>query len=256
MSLFCLVHGACQGAWVWDLLTPYLKAQGHTTVTMDLPIEDPDATLSDYVNAVLEALPEKEEDVILVGHSMAGTVIPLVAAQYRVRQLVFIGSLIPHLDVSFLDQCYDEIPSDFLEQAGYKPPETAKFEQFRDEPNIHVPTCIGKFMTLDEQGKAIAMEFYYHDCEPDVANWAFSKTREQKSLAYVFETFSLDLPDVEYAYIACKSDRIISPAWQTYAARKRLEVEAIEIPSGHYPHLSNPVYLAEILNAIASKKHW
>jgi pimeloyl-ACP methyl ester carboxylesterase len=256
MSLFCLVHGACQGAWVWDLLIPHLEAQGHKTVAMDLPIEDPAATLFDYVDVVLEALPETEEDVILVGHSMAGPVIPLVAARYRVRQLIFIGSLIPHPGVSFLDQCYDEIPSNFLEEAGYKPPEVSKFEQFRDEPNVHIPACIGKFMTPDEQGKAIAMEFYYHDCEPDVANWAFSKTRNQRSLAHAFDIFSLEaLPDVEYAYIACSNDRIISPAWQRYAAQKRLGVEAIEIPSGHYPHLSHPAHLAEVLNEIASKKY-
>lgn len=256
MSLFCLVHGACQGAWVWDLLIPHLKAQGHKTVAMDLPIEDPDVTLSDYVDAVLEVLPETEEDVVLVGHSMAGTVIPLVAELYRVRQLVFIGSLIPLPGMCFLDQCYDEIPSDFLEQAQYKPPKAAKFEQLRDEPNVHVPASIGKFMTPDEPGKVVAMEFYYHDCKPDVANWAFSKTRNQRSLAYVFESFSSKkLPDVEYVYITCSNDRIISPAWQRYAARKRLGVEAIEIPSGHYPHLSRPAHLAEVLSEITSKKH-
>ena len=151
MSIFCLVHGACQGAWVWDLLIPHLKAQGHKTIAMDLPIEDPDATLSDYVDAVLMALPKTAEDVILVGHSMAGVVIPLVAARYRVRQLVFIGSLLPHPGVSVLDQCYDEIPFNLLEDAGYKPPEVSKFEQFRDEPNLYVPACLGKYMTPDEQ---------------------------------------------------------------------------------------------------------
>lgn len=255
MSVFCLVHGVCQGAWVWDLLIPHLEAQGHKTVAIDLPIEDPNATLSNFTDAVLKALPKTEEDVILVGHSMAGTVIPLVAARYRVRQLVFLGALIPHPGMCFLDQCYDEIPSDFLEQTGYKPPEASKFEQLRDEPNVHIPACIGKFLTPDEQGKAIAMEFYFHDCKPDIANWAFSKTQNQRSLAYVFERFSSEsLPDVESAYIACSNDRIISPAWQTYAARKRMGVEAIDIPSGHYPHLSHPTHLAEILNAIASKK--
>ncbi|NJQ96811.1 MAG: hypothetical protein HC784_02075 [Hydrococcus sp. CSU_1_8] len=37
-----------------------------------------------------------------------------------------------------------------------------------------------------------------------------------------------------------------------YIARKRLGIEAIKIPSGHYPHLSHPIRLAEVLNAIAS----
>lgn len=108
----------------------------------------------------------------------------------------------------------------------------------------------------DEQGKAVIMEFFYHDCEPDVANWAISRLRNQRSLAHAFDIFSLKaLPDVDYAYIACADDRIISPAWQRYAAQKRLGVEAIEIPSGHCPHLSRPAHLAEVLNEIASKNY-
>ncbi|AVH72607.1 esterase/lipase family protein [Nostoc sp. 'Lobaria pulmonaria (5183) cyanobiont'] len=77
MSLYCLVHGAFQATWCWDLLIPYLEAQGHKTLAMDLPIENASATLSQLANAVIQALPKTDDDIVLVGHSMAGTIIPL-----------------------------------------------------------------------------------------------------------------------------------------------------------------------------------
>jgi hypothetical protein len=96
-------------------------------------------------------------------------------------------------------------------------------------------------MKQASQDEAVAMEFCFHDCEPDVAHWAISKLRDMRSLSHLTEVTPLQtLPDVEYAYIVCTDDRIVSPTWSKYAARKRLGVDAIELPGGHYPHISHP----------------
>ncbi|BAZ12793.1 hypothetical protein NIES4071_46270 [Calothrix sp. NIES-4071] len=219
MSIFCLVHGAFEGRWCWDLLIPYLEAQGHKTIAMDLPIENAEATLSEFASIVIQAIPKTDDDIVLVGHSMAGTIIPLVAEVLLVRQLVFLTGLIPHPGISTI-------------------------EQLDLEPNIFEAATTGKDFT-DE---AVLMEFFFHDCQPDVARWAISKQREQKSTAHLFEKNPLKaLPSVECKYIVGTDDRIISPAWSRYAARKRLGVDAIELPSGHYPHLSCPELLAPLL---------
>jgi hypothetical protein len=69
-------------------------------------------------------------------------------------------------------------------------------------------------------------------------------------MAYIFETNPLKaLPSVERKYIVCTDDRIISPTWSRYAARKRLGVDAIELASGHCPHLSRPDLLASVLTS-------
>jgi pimeloyl-ACP methyl ester carboxylesterase len=254
MSLFCLVHGGFQGAWCWDLLIPHLQAQGHKAVAMDLPIDDPSATLSRYVDVVVRALPETEKDVVVVAHSLAGAFIPLIATRYPIHRLVFLAGLIPHPGMSVLDQCYDEIDLNALKATSYQLPDTSKFEQLRDEPDMYDPAFLK--INPNEQSEAVAMEFLFHDCEPEVARWAISKLRNQRSLAHAFEVIPLEaLPDLEYAYIVCSDDRTLSPAWSRYAARKRLGVEAIEIPGGHCPHLSRPAHLAEVLGEIASKKH-
>jgi pimeloyl-ACP methyl ester carboxylesterase len=244
MSLFCLVHGAFQGAWCWDLLVPYLEAQGHKTVAMGLPIEDASASLSQFADVVLQALPKTDDDIVLVGHSMAGTVIPLVAEAHKVRQLVFLTALIPYPGISTIDQFAHNLDVDSLASLNYEPKELSKLQQFHDEPDMFNPVSVGK----DFSDEAVLIELFYHDCQPDVMRWALSKSRSQQAMAYIFATNPLKyLPNVEYKYILCHDDRIISPAWSRYAARKRLGVDAIELPGGHCPHLSRPAELASVL---------
>ncbi|MBD2433114.1 MULTISPECIES: alpha/beta fold hydrolase [Fischerella] len=246
MSLFCLVHGAFQGAWCWDLLIPYLEAQGHKTVAMDLPIENASATLSQFADVVIQALPKTDDDIVLVGHSMAGTIIPLVAEAVKVRQLVFVGGLIPYPGISTLDQFSHHLDADTLKSLNYQPKDPSKLQQFHNEPGMFEPASVGK----DFSDAAVLMDLFYHDCQPNVAQWAISKSRSQQSMAYIFETNPLKaLPKVERKYIVCTNDRIISPTWSRYATRKRLGVDAIELASGHCPHLSYPDLLAKALTS-------
>jgi len=246
MSLFCLVHGAFQGAWCWDLLIPYLEAQGHKTLAMDLPIENESATLSQFADAVIQAIPKTDDDIVLVGHSMAGTIITLVAEAVKVRQLVFLAALIPYPGISTLDQFSHHLDDDTLKSFNYQPKDLSKLEQFHSEPDMYEPASVGK----DYSDEAVLRHFFFHDCQPDVTQWALSKSRSQQSMAYMFETNPLKaLPSVERKYIVCTDDRIISPTWSRYAARKRLGVDAIELASGHCPHLSRPDLLASVLTS-------
>ncbi len=87
MSTFVLVHGSWHGAWCWNKLTPLLEREGHAVIAPDLPGhgEDwtpiPEISLQSYVDRVGEALDSAPEPAILVGHSMAGTVISQLAEQ-------------------------------------------------------------------------------------------------------------------------------------------------------------------------------
>jgi pimeloyl-ACP methyl ester carboxylesterase len=88
-----LVHGSYHGAWCWDFLAPELERLGHRVVTLDLAITDPTLGAADYATTVTKAL-EGTSEPILVGHSMAGLVIPLVASQRPIRRLVFLAAFI------------------------------------------------------------------------------------------------------------------------------------------------------------------
>ena len=109
MSTFALVHGAWHGAWCWERLVPELEARGHRTVAMDLPSDRAEATFETYAGVVLDALAaDRADDVVLVGHSLAGLTVPLVAAQRAVRHVVYLCALVPVPGRTFLDQSRTE----------------------------------------------------------------------------------------------------------------------------------------------------
>ncbi len=93
MTAFALVHGGWHGGWCWQLVQAELAARGHTSVAPDLPITDPAAGAVAYADAVLAALPA--EPVVLVAHSLAGLVAPLVAAAAPVRRVVYLAAMLP-----------------------------------------------------------------------------------------------------------------------------------------------------------------
>jgi hypothetical protein len=75
---------------------------------MDLPCDDPAASLDDYADVVCDALTGCDDDVVLVGRSLAGHTIPLVAARRPVRQLIFLCSVLPKVGSSLMEQAADD----------------------------------------------------------------------------------------------------------------------------------------------------
>ena len=105
MTTFVFVHGAWHGAWCWDLLQPELVQRGHDVVTMDLPCDDPDATLETYADVVCAAMDRRgDSDAVVVGHSLAGLTVPLVSARRPLRRLVYLCALIPEPGLTFVEQ--------------------------------------------------------------------------------------------------------------------------------------------------------
>ena len=102
MSNFLLVHGSWSDASVWSLVTERLRAAGHNVVTPDLPAHGSDttdpanATLAGYAEAVERAASDFQGPVVLVGHSMGGTVISTVAEQHPdlVSHLVYVAAFL------------------------------------------------------------------------------------------------------------------------------------------------------------------
>jgi pimeloyl-ACP methyl ester carboxylesterase len=100
---YVLVHGACHGAWCWDEVAARLRAKGHRVVALDLPghgrraAEVRLASAQAYGQAVADAMAlEGISRGIVVGHSLAGIVIPKAAelAPERVAHLVFLAAAV------------------------------------------------------------------------------------------------------------------------------------------------------------------
>src|SRR5919106_112070 len=73
-----LVPGFWLGAWAWDEVAAFLRADGHDVTALTLPgLESADAdrssiTLVDHVDAICEAVAAAGRPVVLAVHSGAG----------------------------------------------------------------------------------------------------------------------------------------------------------------------------------------
>lgn len=224
MSVFCLIHGSTQNRSGWNLLLPELESQGHQVICPDLPVDKPEASATYYAEAVAAALRGSTAPPILVAHSVSGLFLPLVAKQRPVARMVFLAATIPEVGKSAL-------------------------LQLQSDPEMICPEWIGKDPTKDAQ---LAMKFLFHDCSPDVAQWALSTLRLMNAHGALTEICPLDIwPDVPSSYVLCLADRTLNPNWWRMACRQRLGSDPIEVESGHCPHISRPTELAGVLARIA-----
>jgi pimeloyl-ACP methyl ester carboxylesterase len=222
VTTFALVHGAWHGPWCWERLRPELEARGHRVLAVDLPSEDPSLGSADYAAVVTRALDGAADDVVVVGHSLAGLAIPLVARARPVRRLVFLCALLPEIGHSLREQ-----EGVFVEGFGAA--------LVRDE--------------LDRSywPEGTAEQGLYPECEPETAAWAAVRLRRQSHLPSLETALLETWPAVESTYVLGARDRCVDPGWSRRAARERLGVEPIELEAGHSPFLTCPRELASLL---------
>jgi Alpha/beta hydrolase family len=222
VTTFALVHGAWHGPWCWQRVRPELEARGHGVVAVDLPSEDPSLGSADYAAAVVRALEGVADEVVVVGHSLAGLAIPLVAVARPVQRLVFLCALLPELGLSL-----------------------------RDQEGVFVDG-FGAALVRDELDRSYwpegeAERGMYPECPPTTAAWASARLRRQSHLPSLETALLETWPEVEKTYILGKHDHAVDPAWSRRAARERLGVEPVELDAGHSPYLTCPREFAGLL---------
>src|SRR5688572_27073038 len=115
MAVIVLVHGAWLGSWVWKKLIPLLEGNDYTIFAPDLPGLGQDETLlhkitfQSYVDCLIKLIENQNENVILVGHSMAGMVISAAAEKLpdRIFALVYLCAFLPKNGQSLMDLVND-----------------------------------------------------------------------------------------------------------------------------------------------------
>lgn len=224
MATFCLIHGSAQSPRGWDLLVPELERRGHRVLLADLPSGVTENSWEEYRDAILAACGDAR-DVILVATSMSGIFLPLAGESDRVGKMVYECAMVAPLGISPMEMVRREMTSMFN------------------------PDWVGKDPTRDP---AAAREFLFHDCSPEIAQWALGTTRLMVPKRVLNEPIPIQaFPNKPTAYIVCSDDRTIRPEWSRRAARERLGVAPLELPGGHCPHVSRPVALAEMLCSLA-----
>ena len=113
MSVYVLVPGAWLGGSCWQRVTQILRDQGHVVYPVTLTglgerehLGDAEVGLATHVEDVVNILDYEDlMDVVLVGHSYAGVVVGSVAHQRpeRIRHLVYLAANLPHDGESIFD---------------------------------------------------------------------------------------------------------------------------------------------------------
>ncbi len=228
MATFAFVHGAWHGDWCWGTIPERLASAGHQSVAVNLPCDDPTAGWLVYRDVVLRDLADVDDDVVLVGHSLGGCVVPLVAAERDVSKVVLLCSFPPAPGES-LDDAVADAPE-------LTDPRAAIWRTSRDALDRHVwPDFDAAFYAM------------YHDCEESEARRAFDRLRPQAHCPFA-EPWPLDRwPDVPVASIVCSDDRMGNAALLSQVARETFGIEPVELPGSHSPFLSEPAALTSAL---------
>ena len=224
---FALVHGAYHGAWCWEQLRQELERDGHATSAVDLPCDDPEAGAERYADEVLHSIPKTSDGVVLVGHSLAGLTIPIVAGRTRTEMTVYLCAIVPVPGLSF-DAQHADISTGF-------------------EPSEHPIEHPDGGVSWPEGG---AVEVFYQDCAQDLARASAQRLRKQHWRITQEVTPLRRWPEGPVAYIVCTDDRVVSRGYSTRAAREQLGVDPIEMAGGHSPFLSRPRDLAKLLEGL------
>lgn len=226
MSTFAFIHGAgVGGGWFWHLVEAELRALGHITVAPTLWTGDDAATLSDYADAVVEAVvsaADTVEELVVVAHSFGGFTAPLVAERLPTAGLVYVTAMVAQPG---------ESPDDWWTNTGHS--ETVRIQAAADGGLT---------------GSSDPYVGYYHDVPKELADQVSDREPPPPSITSYYEPWPLDAhPSVPARYILTTEDRLFPAAFQRQFVRDRLGITPEEITSGHCPALSRPKELAAML---------
>ena len=244
MATYVLVPGAWLGGWAWRDIAARLRARGHDVYPITLTglgervhLARPEVDLETHITDVVNTVQWNDlDDVILAGHSYAGTVITGVADRIpdRIAQLVYVDSA-PLADGMAMVDLY---PPDAL----------VELRQSVDQAGEGWRWPFPGFEELAKNASVAGLG------EPERALIA------AKAVAQPWPTYTqplrLEHADAEAApyrqvLIACDDMRgLIAAGVPQIAAMAAPPWHYLELDTGHWPMFSAPVALAEMLDGL------
>ena len=225
MTAFVLVPGAGGQAWYWHRLVPELAARGHEAIAVDLPAADDEAGFAEYTDTVVAAIGDHRDGLVLVGQSLGGFTVPLVAERVPVDQIVLLNAMVPKPGESAGE--WWEATGQAAARAAYAEREGRNAEGF--DPLVD----------------------FFHDVPAEIVAEAMAAGEPEQSGTPFGPPWALaSWPDVPTRFLQGRDDRFFPLEFQRRVVAERLPgVEIEELPGGHCVALSRPVELAEALIA-------
>lgn len=236
---FVLVHGAFQSASAWTQVAGELRKAGHDVIAVDLPGRDAvgdnlkELSLESYRDAVLAAVRQRTEPVVLVGHSAGGLTISAVAEAEpaRVKRLVYVAAYLPVSGDSLQSLSGQDKDSKFTKENFVLAPDYSYADVLkRDRALIFAQDGSAEVRQAVENG------LLKEPLAPMAAKIAVSSERFGK---------------VSKVYVKTLKDNAVSPSLQDMMIARAPGTKVIPIDAGHVPHMTKPEELAKALLAAA-----
>jgi pimeloyl-ACP methyl ester carboxylesterase len=233
MKPLVLVHGSGFSATCWDRLLPYLDAP---VLAVDLPgrgghpADLSAVTLGDCATSVVADIDAAGfDEVVLVGHSLAGCSMPGIVRRLgdRVRHAVFIACAVPDHGKSCIDMLPPELQAVAAEHAGAT--------------------------QIDVLDEATARYQFGNDMDVEQLAWCMERmVAEAPSLARERVDLSALRSPMPRTWIRTLADMILSTEQQAHFAANVGNCAIVDLDAGHMVMISRPKPLADVLNSIAA----
>lgn len=233
---FLLVHGSWHNGHCWDQVSKTLSNQSYRCYAPTLlghgdKAADHNLQFQDYIDHLVDYVLERGlYDLVLVGHSMGGTLVCKLAEAIpeRIRRLIFISAIIVRDKHSFVD----EVPPDYA----------VVFTKIaKESPNncVMVPWSVWRDSFIGDADETLAKSIYGKlNPEP------FAPMQEKISMRGFHQ---LDIPR---SYIHCLDDVAFPPGewgWFPRMYNRITPARLIQMPGSHEVMYTRPRQLAENL---------
>ena len=239
---YAFLHGGGQGGWVWHETLAALERQydseGYRAIAFDLPgcgqkrgQDTSTLTTRDVANAFVSDLADSGlQQVILVGHSNAGTILPL-AAEMRpdlIRRLVYVSCIAPAEDKSVSQTLGSGLQGSNPDEIGWPV----------DPASLSDPSELFRHMFCNDMSDDYADRFL---ARLGRDHWPTESALTETGWRYDH------LEGIASTYVLCLRDCILPLAWQEKLATRLKVDRRVRIDAGHQAMNTRPHTLAEIL---------
>ncbi|MBW4718205.1 alpha/beta fold hydrolase [Saccharothrix obliqua] len=244
MATFVLVPGAWLGAWAWEETARALRERGHTAVAVTLTglaeradLGGPETDLDTHVGDIADLVEGRDlRGVTLVAHSYAAAPVTAAAGRLgdRLERVVYVDSAPFTEGMCMLDLMPPQVAGQLREQVA----------AFGDGWRLAMPPVevLGMSSSLDGLD------------EPQ------RKRLLANATPHPFGTYTQRLaetadpaPGVDRVVIACHDfTGLLDAGIPMLAYLNQPPWRRFDLPTGHWPMLSAPVELADVLDAAVS----
>jgi pimeloyl-ACP methyl ester carboxylesterase len=235
MARFIVLTGSETNSFAWVTFQRRLEAHGHLSSVFSLDDLPWQAGCDTAVDALTQKIGAASQ-AILIGHSIAGLMLPILGDRLEVASEIYVAAFTPKIGTSFLDRIFH----------GEEIFDPAWVDGYRDLIRSEDPQTTHRHF-LDHH--------LFHDCCANAADLYWERSNLPFEVIYGCPHRS-DFRPRNRHYVVCAADRTVRPEWQRRAASLLPDATVTEIESGHCPHLSKPGEIAEqILMNVSASNH-